>query len=167
MAELIQTPYIKIAAAAALPSILYFATVILGIHFYSGKLGYQGLPEKDLPGWAETAKASTFFLIPFLMLGYWLYLDYTPQYGAFWAVLCALVIAWFDKDWKPDLKAVWPRYRQAALSGAHQAAVIAAICACAQIIVAVIARPGRGSSSPTPSWGRWATTCCWRSCSPA
>jgi TRAP transporter 4TM/12TM fusion protein len=144
MAELVQTPYLEIAAAASLPAILYFAAVTLGIHFYAGKAGYRGMEKKSIPGWGETLKASTFFVIPFGMLAYWLLERYTPQYAAFWAVLTTFFLAFFDTDWRLDLPHIWEKYRQAILTGARQASVIAAICACAQIIVSVIAMTGVG-----------------------
>ncbi|MCJ7830684.1 MAG: TRAP transporter fused permease subunit, partial [Desulfobacterales bacterium] len=144
MAELIQTPYLTIAASAALPAVLYFATVGLGIHFYCRKRGYSGLPPEEIPGWRETARASAFFLIPFAVLSYWLVRRYTPQYAAFWAVLSTLLLTFFDTTWHVDLPAVWPRYKQAIVTGARQAAVIAAICGCAQIVVATIAFTGIG-----------------------
>jgi len=144
MAELIQTPYLTIAASAALPALLYFSAVGIGIHFYSLRMEYRGMPPEDIPGWRETAHASTFFLIPFGVLGYWLLKNYTPQYAAFWAVMSTLGISFFDKDWHLDWTSVGPKYRNAITSGARQAAVIAAICSCAQIIVAIIAFTGIG-----------------------
>ena len=144
MAELVQTPYLEIAAAASLPAILYFVAVTLGIHFYAGKSGYLGMGDDSIPGWGETLKASTFFLIPFGMLAYWLFQRYTPQYAAFWAVLTTFFLAFFDTDWHLDLSHLWEKYHQAILTGARQASVIAAICACAQIIVSVIAMTGVG-----------------------
>ena len=144
MAELVQVPYLHVAGAAFLPATLYFLAVIMGIHFYAGKQGYTGMDKESLPGWRETAQASTFFLIPFAMLGYWLLNQYTPQYGAFWALLTTFALGFVNTDWHLDLAGVWPKYKKAILSGARQASVIAAICACAQIIISVIAMTGVG-----------------------
>jgi TRAP-type uncharacterized transport system fused permease subunit len=77
-------------------------------------------------------------------LAYWLLQKYTPQYSAFWAVMSTLLLAFVDTDWRLDLKSLWPKYKKAILSGARQAAVIASICACAQIIISVIALTGVG-----------------------
>ncbi|MEW6261596.1 MAG: TRAP transporter fused permease subunit [Thermodesulfobacteriota bacterium] len=144
MAELVQVPYLDVAAAALLPALLYFATVLLGIHFYAGKEHYQGMTAEEIPGWGETMKASLFFFIPFSILAYWLAKSYTPQYAAFWALLGAVLLTVFNIEWRLDFKAVWPKYKTAILSGARQASIIAGICACAQIIVSVIAMTGIG-----------------------
>ena len=119
MAELIQVPYLEVAAAAFLPAVLYFAAVILGIHFFSGKENYRGMEKSEIPGWNETFKASIFFLIPFGILAYWLIKKYTPQYAAFWALLSTLVISLFNTEWRLDLKDLWPKYRESVLSGAR------------------------------------------------
>ncbi len=144
MAELVQVPYLTVAASAFLPALLYFIAVGLGIHFYAGREGYRGMDPAGLPGWGETLKASTFFLIPFTVLGWWLIKRYTPQYAAFWALMATLLLGLVNTDWHLDLRSLWPRYRKAILSGARQASVIAAICACAQVIISVIAMTGVG-----------------------
>jgi len=144
MAELIETPYIKIAASAALPAILYFFAVLMGIHFYSLREGFRGLPEDELPTWQDTLKASGFFLIPFCVLLYWLLKGHTPQYAAFWALLSTLPLMAFDEGWKLDLPHAMEKLEGAVLHGARQAAFIASICACAQIIIATISFTGLG-----------------------
>ncbi len=144
MAELIQTPYLKIAISAAIPAGLYFLAVVLGIHFYAKREGYREMPAEQMPTWRETIKVSGFFFIPFFVLVFWLFEGYTPQYGAFWAVLSALPLALFNENWQFDSRSALPKYRDAIQKGARQAALIASICACAQIIVAIIAFTGLG-----------------------
>ncbi len=144
MAELIQTPYLKIALSASLPAILYFFSVGLGIHFYAGKEGYREMTGSDIPPWGETLKVSGFFLIPFGVLAFWLFSGYTPQYAAFWAVLSTFLLACVDENWKLDAKRVLHKYRAAVEQGARQAALIASICASAQVIIAIIAFTGLG-----------------------
>jgi len=144
MAELIQTPYLKIVLSAALPAILYFFAVGSGIHFYAKRAGYRGMAEEDIPSWPETIKASGFFLVPFAMLAYWLIQGYTPQYAAFWATASTLPFAFLNENWRLDLRSAIPKFSLAVQNGARQAALIASICASAQVIVAVIAFTGLG-----------------------
>jgi len=144
MAELIQTPYLTIALSATIPAALYFVAVGFGIHFYSKKHGYLGMSPSDIPPWNKTLKASGFFLIPFTILAYWLFQKYTPQYAAFWATMSTFILAFLNEYWQIDFASVWNKYKQAILTGARQAAVIAGICACAQVIISVIAFTGLG-----------------------
>jgi TRAP-type uncharacterized transport system fused permease subunit len=89
-------------------------------------------------------KASGFFLIPFAMLGYWLIRGYTPQYAAFWSVVCTLFLALLNENYRPDFSNLFQKYRSAVQQGARQAAMIASICASAQVIISVIAFTGLG-----------------------
>lgn len=144
MAELIQTPYLKIALSAALPAILYFFAVGMGIHFYAQREGFRGISAGEIPTWGETAKVSGFFLIPFSILAYWLFMGYTPQYAAFWAVLSTFPVAFLNENWRLDIPHALSKFKNAVQQGARQAALIASICASAQVIIAIIAFTGLG-----------------------
>jgi len=144
MAELIQTPYLKIALSAALPAVLYFFAVGMGIHFYARREGYREMSAEEMPTWGETIRVSGFFLVPLSVLAYWLFMGYTPQYAAFWAVLSTFPIAFLSENWRLDTRHVQSKFRNAIQQGARQAALIASICASAQIIIAIIAFTGLG-----------------------
>ncbi len=144
LAELTETPYLEVVYRSLIPAICYFAAVILGIHFYSKREGYVGLEAKEIPAWKETLAASVFFIIPFAVLMGWMIGGYTPQYAAFWAALITIPLAFIDEKGKVDVAAAMPKLREAVQNGARQAAVIAAISASAQVIIAVIAITGLG-----------------------
>jgi TRAP transporter 4TM/12TM fusion protein len=144
MAELIQTPYLKIALSASLPAILYFFSVGLGIHFFAKREKYQEMAADEIPTWSETMRVSGFFLIPFVVLACWLFAGYTPQYAAFWAVVSTIPIGFIDETWRLDFKNTGNKFKEAIKKGARQAALIASICASAQVIIAIIAFTGLG-----------------------
>lgn len=144
MAELLQTPYSKIALSATLPAVLYFFAMLMGIHFYARKEGYRGMSTEEIPGWGETLKVSGFFLIPFATLGYWLFRGYTPQYAAFWAILSAFPFVFLNESWRIETRQALSKFKNVVENGARQAALIASICASAQVIVAIIAFTGIG-----------------------
>jgi TRAP transporter 4TM/12TM fusion protein len=144
MAELTETPYLTIALSASLPALLYFFSIYIGIHFLAQKDQYGKMSSDEIPSWPDTMKASGFFLIPFAMLGYWLIRGYTPQYAAFWSVVCTLFLALLNENYRPDFSNLFQKYRSAVQQGARQAAMIASICASAQVIISVIAFTGLG-----------------------
>ena len=144
MAELIQMPYLRIALSATLPAVLYFFAVGMGIHFYSRREGFRGMAAGEIPGWGETTRVSGFFLVPFSVLACWLFAGYTPQYAAFWAVLSTFPIAFLNENWRVDTRHALSKFRNAVQQGARQAALIASICAGAQVIIAVIGFTGLG-----------------------
>jgi TRAP transporter 4TM/12TM fusion protein len=143
MAELTETPYLTIAVSASLPAVLYFATCWIGIHFFAMRDGLHGLAAGELPCWRETLLASTFFIIPFAVLLFFLFNFYTPQYAAFWATLSTLPLAFFNPQWRFD-RSFLAKIRGAVEEGAAQIAMIASICACAQIIIAILSYTGLG-----------------------
>lgn len=143
MAELTETPYLKIALSAALPAILYYFTCWVGIHFFAMRDGLHGLDAGELPTWSETVQASSFFVIPFGILIYFLVRLYTPQFAAFWATASTFFLAFFTLEWKFD-RAFLSKFLGAIREGASQIAMIASICACAQIIIAILSYTGLG-----------------------
>lgn len=143
MAELTETPYLRIAISAAIPAILYYFTCWIGIHFFAMRDGLRGLGSDELPSWNETIRASTFFIIPFMVLIYLLVRMFTPQYSAFWAVLCTFPLAFFTPEWKFDRNFL-SKIKRAIEEGGSQIAMIASICACAQIIIAILSYTGLG-----------------------
>lgn len=143
MAELIETPYYKIAISAILPAILYYYACWIGIHLFATKEGLRGLERKDLPSWRETLRSSLFFLIPFSVLIFMLSRMYTPQFSAFFAVLSTLPLMFVTSDWRFDPNFL-SKFRKAIEDSGPQIAMIASICACAQIIIAVLSHTGLG-----------------------
>jgi TRAP transporter 4TM/12TM fusion protein len=143
MAELTETPYLKIAISAAIPAILYYLTCWIGIHFFAMRDGLRGLDPQELPSWQETIRASVFFIIPFIILISLLVQMFTPQYSAFWAVLSTFPFAFFTAEWKFDRNFL-PKIKRAIEESGSQIAMIASICACAQIIIAILSYTGLG-----------------------
>ena len=143
MAELTQTPYLKIAVAAFFPAVLYYFTCWVGIHFFAMRDGLRGLDAAELPSWRDTLRASAFFVVPFGVLLVFLVLAYTPQYAAFWATLSTIPLAFLDTDFRFDGK-ILSKTARAVREGGPQVAMIASICACAQIIVAILSHTGLG-----------------------
>ncbi len=144
MAELTQIPYLKIAVAALIPSLLYYFTCWVGIHLFAMRDGLRGLAAEELPPWRETLRASAFFVVPFAFLLTFLIFAYTPQYAAFWATLSTLPLACVGADWRWEGGAVLGKMVRAVKEGGPQVAMIASICACAQIIIAILSHTGLG-----------------------
>ena len=143
MAELTETPYLKIALAAFFPALLYYFTCWVGIHLFAKRDGLTGLEASELPAWRETLLSSAFFFVPFGVLLTFLVLAYTPQYAAFWAAVSTLPLAFLTTEFRWD-SGVLAKVKRAVLEGGPQVAMIASICACAQIIIAVLSHTGLG-----------------------
>ncbi|MDT8343190.1 MAG: TRAP transporter fused permease subunit [Thermohalobaculum sp.] len=75
MASFLSRPYVEIALAAAIPSLLYYLALFVQIDAYAARRGLRGLPRAELPsmratmaeGWVYIA---VFAVLIFLMIGW-------------------------------------------------------------------------------------------------
>ncbi|WP_299673075.1 TRAP transporter fused permease subunit [uncultured Roseobacter sp.] len=145
MVELTGVPYTGIMAAAALPALLYFLAVWVGINAYASHTELKGIEVKDQPGLKDVAITSAFFLVPFAVLLWGMFgLGVTPQYAACLAISVGAVLLLFDRTLRVDLGATWARVEAALLTAARQVALIASIILCASIIIGVLSITGLG-----------------------
>ena len=145
MVELTGVPYTGIMAAAALPAILYFLAVWVGINAYATHTDLKGIDAKDQPGLAAVAITSAFFLVPFSVLLWGMFgLKVTPQYAACLAIGAGAALLLVDRHMSVDLRAAWTRVEHALLTAARQVSLIAAIILCASIIIGVLSITGLG-----------------------
>ena len=74
MASFLSRPYVEIALAAAIPSLLYYWSLFAQIDAYSARRGLRGLPKPDLPVLRQVMKEGwpyifVFALLLFMMIG--------------------------------------------------------------------------------------------------
>ena len=145
MVELTGVPYTGIMAAAALPALLYFFAVWVGINAYASHTDLKGIDAGDRPGLKDVAVTSAFFLVPFAVLLYGMFaLKVTPQYAACLAIGAGAALLFFDRRLAVDPLAIWSRLETALLTAARQVALIASIILCASIIIGVLSITGLG-----------------------
>jgi len=89
MAELLGVPYLSIAAAAAIPAILYFVACYAGVHFEAKKSNYKGLNEEEIPKMKDVLKIDRSIpaLVPLFTLIYLIIAGYSPIKAGFWAIV--------------------------------------------------------------------------------
>jgi TRAP transporter 4TM/12TM fusion protein len=139
MADILGIPFIKVCAAALIPSVLYFFSILMMIDFEAAKLGLSGLPREDLPDVRKTLRRS-FLLIPILVLVVVMLLDYTPFMAAFIATLSAMAVSWLSPEHR-----MGPRRILNALEvSGRRTVLIATACAGAGVIVGVVTLTGIG-----------------------
>ncbi|KZL19837.1 Sialic acid TRAP transporter permease protein SiaT [Pseudovibrio axinellae] len=145
MVELTGVPYTGIMAAAILPALLYFFAVWMGINAFARRYELKGLAPEDQPGTRSVVITSLFFLVPFTVLLWAMFVSrYTPQYAACLAILAAMALLLIDKDFAVDWRKVWKRNEQALMNSGKQVAMIASIILCASIIIGTLGVTGLG-----------------------
>ena len=145
MVELTGVPYTGIMAAAALPALLYFLAVWVGINAYARHTELKGIDAKDQPGLKDVAITSAFFLLPFAVLLWGMFgMGVTPQYAACLAIGVGAALLFIDRSLRMDLGDTRTRIENALLTAARQVALIASIILCASIIIGVLSITGLG-----------------------
>lgn len=145
MVELTGIPYTSIMAAAILPAVLYFLAVWIGINAYARRFDLKGLAEEDRPALRDVLITSAFFLVPFAVLLWGMFLaQYTAQYAACIAIVAGALMLLVDGKLQVRPREIALKLENAVLSAARQVAMIASIILCASIIIGVLSITGLG-----------------------
>jgi TRAP transporter 4TM/12TM fusion protein len=106
MATLLDIAYIDVAAAAALPAFLYFASLYLQIDAYAGRENVVGLAEEDIPSLGKTIAEGWFYLGAFALLIFLLIFLQQESIAPYYATAALLVLNQFSPEHRLDLGGV-------------------------------------------------------------
>ncbi len=145
MVELTGIPYTSIMLAALLPAILYFFAVWIGIDAFSMRHDLKALPRDQQPSSREVLITAAFFLVPFSVLLWGMFVvGVTPQYAACMALIAGALLLLLDGHLTFDTKRSLERVGNVCTNAATQIATIASIILCASIIIGVLGITGLG-----------------------
>ena len=91
MAEFVGVPYIDVVKAAAIPALLYFTGVWLGVHFEAKRKKLKGIPRAELPNPLTLLKERGHLAIPLIVIVYLLVSGYTPMRAALVAIFLSIL----------------------------------------------------------------------------
>lgn len=140
IAEFLNVPYLKVAAAAFFPAVMYFFSIMVQVHFEAKKTNLATLPKKELPSlWEEIKRGSHLFISLMVIIGV-LILGYTPMLAAFWAIVVLFGLSFIRSETRLS-----PIRLLAALGdGAQKALPVSIACAAAGIIIGCVFVSGLG-----------------------
>jgi TRAP transporter 4TM/12TM fusion protein len=136
MAELTGLPYSKIMLVAIFPAIMYFFSVYMMVHFYAKKNNIVG--EKSEHSAMEILKSEWFYILPLVVITVFMLSGYSPAYSAILGIVSCLVVSWFRKDTRIDLK----RFVEASRAGTESSLKIGATVGVIGIIIGVLTYSG-------------------------
>ena len=90
MATFLEVPYVDIAIAAIIPSILYFFGLFMQIDAYAARNDLAGLPRADLPSLGQTLKEGWYFVVVFALLVWMLVFLNRESWAPFFATVLLL-----------------------------------------------------------------------------
>jgi TRAP transporter 4TM/12TM fusion protein len=141
MAEVIGQPYLKVAAAAFLPALIFYMALFFAIDFRAGKLGMKGLPKDQIPPLGKTLLRGMFFFIPLIYLVARLVEGYSPSRVAFEATLLMFAVSWLQKDTRMTIQ----KTLKAMSEGTTQGIMIVTTMATSGILIGIINLTGLGA----------------------
>ena len=145
MVELTGVPYTGIMMAALLPALLYFMTVWIGINAFSLRYDLSGLSADQTPKLKTVLITSGFFLIPFSVLLWGMFIGgYTPQFAASLAILASAGLLLVDGNLSFGFSRTLGRIEKVCMTAGKQIAMIASIILCASIVIGVLGMTGLG-----------------------
>jgi len=141
MAEFLGVPYISVCKAALIPAILYYMAVFSIVHFYSLKIGIQGLPESEIPAIKEILYKKWIFFVPLFVLIYMLIIGYSPRIAVLYALVATVVMAAFKKETRMGPSKIL----QALADSGTNSVMVANAAITAGVVIGVVLLTGMGN----------------------
>jgi TRAP transporter 4TM/12TM fusion protein len=136
MAELTGVPYSQIMLVAIFPALMYFFSVFVMVHYEAKRHNIVG--EKSKESAMEILKKEWFYILPLVIITIFMLLGYSPGYSAILGILSCIVVSWFRKDTRIDLKG----FMEASRAGAESSLKIGATVGVIGIIIGVLTYSG-------------------------
>jgi len=144
--DMIGKTYLDVILAAAIPGILYYATLFFMVDFEAVRLGLKGLSAEELPSIKKTMKEGFPFIIPIMVLIYFIgIIGTSPTIAAFWATVCVFGSTLLRKSTRMNLKTII----KALESAAYGAVVVVSACALGGILIGIVMMTGLGMNFST------------------
>lgn len=138
LAEFLGVAYLKVAAAAAIPAVLYFLSVYFVVDFEARKHDLRGLPASELPRLAVVLKRDGHLSLPLFVIVVLLVAGFTPYMAGFASILAVALVSCLRAHTRPSPRVVLDALSQ----GAQGAIVIAVTCAVAGIVIGAASLTG-------------------------
>lgn len=142
MAEFLRTSYFQITLWALIPSLLYYVACFGAVHFEAKRHGLVGIPREECPRLGQVLRERGHLFIPVGIILWMMFTGWSSPLAALVATLACFPVAMLRANTRAPLRArmVW----DALVEGAKGALSVAMACACAGIIIGVVALTGLG-----------------------
>ncbi len=141
MASYTQIAYEKIVAVAALPALLYFASVAFFVRIEAKKQGLSAITDNSTSLWQAIKDNGASFILPISLLITLLVIGLTPTYAAVISIGAVIASSWLTKN------PMGPKAVLEALALGSKNMIMTAVLLCAiGLVVNVIATAGIGNT---------------------
>lgn len=143
MAEMLGMRYFAICKAAAIPAILYFASVFLCVRFRTLLIGIK--MEKSSKKLKKVLLKNGYLMLPLLVIIYYIVQGFSPMRAAFYGVISTVIVSFINQEIRKNPKV----FLKALEYGAKNTIGVAIACACAGIVLGIVSMTGLGIKMTT------------------
>jgi TRAP transporter 4TM/12TM fusion protein len=136
MAELTGVAYSHIMLVAVFPALMYFFSVFTMVHYEAKRHNIVG--ERSPVPAMEILKKQWYYILPLVVITVFMLWGYSPGYAAILGILTCIVISWFRRDTRIDLKG----FVEASRAGTEASLKIGATVGVIGIIIGVLTYSG-------------------------
>ena len=131
MSELLGVSYLTIAAAAAIPAMLYYGAIFVNVHLRARALGLKGLDRASLPRPRDVLRRDGHLLLPLGAIIAMLLMKFTPLASAFWGIVAVVGVG----SLRESSRLGWREILAALDEGARGSLGVAMACALVGFVV--------------------------------
>ncbi|WP_392455227.1 TRAP transporter permease [Chryseomicrobium aureum] len=144
MAGFLGISYTTIILAAIIPSLLYYASLIIAIDIEAKKQGLKGLSKESIPQVKKVILERGILVLPIIIVIGALLMGRTPLYAGFAGIISVIIASWLTKD--KSTRVTPKKAFEALVDGARGTIQVGVACASIGIIIAVVTMTGLGST---------------------
>lgn len=142
MAEFLAVSYLQVTIWAVIPAILYYVACFGAVHFEAKRRGILGVPRSELPRLGTTLRKRGHLFIPVVTILVIMYSGYSAPLAALAGTLACFPVALLRASTRGNVTV--RNVIEAMIDGARNALAVALACACAGIVIGVVALTGAG-----------------------
>ncbi|HEU4661952.1 MAG TPA: TRAP transporter permease [Pseudolabrys sp.] len=142
MAEFLGVSYAQVVLWALIPAVLYYVACFAAVHFEAKRRGLLGVPRSELPRLGAVMRERGHMFIPVLAILVFMYTGFSAPMAALAGVVACFPVAALRKSTRHYVTA--ENIIGACADGARNALPVAAACAAAGVVIAVVTLSGLG-----------------------
>jgi TRAP transporter 4TM/12TM fusion protein len=142
MAEFTGVPYLTVITWALIPALLFYAATFMAVHFEAKRQGLRGLEAHEVPRVGRVLAESGHLFVPVAAILVLLLLGYSAPYAALIGTALCFPVALLRASSRGNV--TLSNLIDALIEGARGAIGVAMACACAGIVIGIIALTGLG-----------------------
>ncbi|KUK62803.1 MAG: TRAP transporter, 4TM/12TM fusion protein [Synergistales bacterium 58_81] len=131
MSEFLGISYLRIAAAAIIPAVLYYSALFIAVHLRARHRNLEGLSKEVLPALKDVLVKDGHLVVPLVVIIGMLLNRFTPLAAAFWGIISVVAVSLVRKHTRMGIRETLGALEE----GARGALGVAIACALVGFIV--------------------------------